>query len=110
MGGVRITAPAGLQLGDVVELTVDEGADPFTLSGRVVSTSADGVEARYGHIAFTPAYSARPGLRHTWASRPSVPAWTSRSSQSGSSVPRASSHVTSTSTSRPPWHRRRPRR
>ncbi|MBW3611175.1 MAG: PilZ domain-containing protein [Actinobacteria bacterium] len=53
MGGVRITAPAALQLGDAVELTVDEGAGPFTLSGLVVSTSADGVEARYGHIAFT---------------------------------------------------------
>ncbi len=53
MGGVRITAPAALQVGDLVELTVDEGADPFTLSGLVVSTSADGVEDRYGHIAFT---------------------------------------------------------
>ena len=53
MGGIRITAPPGLQLGDVVELTVREGADPFTLSGLVVSTSSDRVEARYGHIAFT---------------------------------------------------------
>lgn len=53
MGGARITAPAALQLGDVVELMVDEGAGPFTVSGLVVSTSEDGVEARYGHIAFT---------------------------------------------------------
>ncbi len=53
MGGVRITAPPALQLGDVVELTVDEGSDSFDLSGLVVSTSSDGDEARYGHIAFT---------------------------------------------------------
>lgn len=53
MGGVRITAPAALHLGDVVELMVDEGAGPFTLSGLVVSISAVGAEARYGHIAFT---------------------------------------------------------
>ena len=53
MGGVRITAPPALQLGDVVELTVHGAADPFTLSGLVVSTSSDRAAIRHGHIAFT---------------------------------------------------------
>ncbi len=52
MGGIRIASPAELQSGDVVELTIREEDEPFTLSGLVVANSPGG-GVRYSHIAFT---------------------------------------------------------
>lgn len=53
MGGVRITAPERLDVGDTVELSVLEADEALTLSGLVVSTRTSGDDGRYGHIAFT---------------------------------------------------------
>ena len=52
LGGLRISAPAAMQTGDVVELTVAEGSDPFVVTGLVVGTSPEGAD-RYSNIAFT---------------------------------------------------------
>ena len=52
LGGLRISAPAAMQTGDVVELTVAEGSRPFVVTGLVVGTSPEGAD-RYSHIAFT---------------------------------------------------------
>jgi hypothetical protein len=52
MGGARITAPAELRVGDVVELTVEERLGNLTLTGLVVGVRTDD-GARHGHIAFT---------------------------------------------------------
>ena len=53
LGGVRITANDRLDVGNVVELTVDEGQEQLTLSGLVVATSPQRSRPRYAHIAFT---------------------------------------------------------
>jgi len=52
MGGIRIAAPGALRTGDVVELTISEGAEPVTFSGLVVASSR-GHGATYSHVAFT---------------------------------------------------------
>ena len=52
VGGLRISSPAAMQTGDVVELTVAEGSDPFVVTGLVVGTSPEG-DDRYSNIAFT---------------------------------------------------------
>lgn len=53
MGGVRITAPERLDVGDTVEISVHDENDTLTISGLVVSTRTSGDDGRYGHIAFT---------------------------------------------------------
>jgi hypothetical protein len=54
MGGMRIVAPEPLQVGDVVELTVEEGIDPLVLFGLVVGTTVGDEDGeRFGNIAFT---------------------------------------------------------
>lgn len=52
LGGLRISSPAAMQTGDVVELTVAEGSDPFVVTGLVVGTTPQG-DDRYSNIAFT---------------------------------------------------------
>lgn len=54
MGGLRIVAPDRLQVGDVVELKIDEALDPLTLFGLVVGMApGDDDATRHGNIAFT---------------------------------------------------------
>ena len=52
-GGLRLDAPAGLDGGDVVELTFSVGDMKIPVRGLVVYTTTTDAGARQAHVAFT---------------------------------------------------------